>query len=160
MSLLAKGSKEFDISPMSYKDLEAVCKIEALSFPTPWPRSLFIEELENPLSHLYTARVKEDDRDVVVGYIIFWVIVDEAHILNVAVHPDYRGRGIGKGLVKFVVETCRMLGLKRVFLEVRRSNIVARRLYRGFGFEVVGIRKGYYSDTKEDAIVMALKLRD
>ena len=145
---------------MSYRDLEAVCRIEALSFPTPWPKTLFIEELKNPLSHSYIARVEEDDREVVAGYIVFWVVVDEAHILNVAVHPDYRGKGIGKGLVRSAIETCKALDLRRVFLEVRRSNIVARRLYSGLGFRVVGIRKGYYSDTKEDAIVMALYLRD
>ena len=155
LSVPAAG-REYTISPMSRRDLDAVCRIEALSFPTPWPKSLFIEELENPLSHLYTARIGE--RGEVVGYIIFWTIVDEAHILNVAVHPDYRGRGIGRGLVSFVVDRCRRLGLRRVFLEVRRSNIVARRLYRDLGFEVIGVRKGYYSDTKEDAIVMALRL--
>ncbi len=144
---------------MSCEDLDAVCRIEKLSFPTPWPRSLFVEELKNPLSHSYTASVEKDHRRIVVGYIIYWVVLDEAHIINVAVHPDYRGKGIGKGLVSFVIETCRGLGLERIFLEVRRSNLIARRLYRKLGFEVIGVRKGYYSDTKEDAIVMSLRLK-
>lgn len=144
---------------MSCKDLDEVCRIESLSFPTPWPRSLFTEELKNPLSHSYVASIEEDHKRIVVGYIIYWVVLDEAHIINVAVHPEYRRKGIGEGLVSFVIETCKGLGLERIFLEVRRSNVAARRLYRKLGFEVIGVRKGYYSDTKEDAIVMSLRLK-
>lgn len=145
---------------MSLRDLKEVHEIEVLSFSNPWTKGLFFAELQNPLSHPYTVKLIRNNKDIVVGYTIFWVVSDEAHLLNIAVHPDYRGQGIGRKLIDFVIHTSDELGLRGIFLEVRRSNKAARNLYERVGFEYIGVRKGYYSDNKEDAMLMALSLRD
>lgn len=145
---------------MSLNDLEEVHIIEALSFSNPWPKSLFLAELQNPLSHPYTIKLIHNNKEIVLGYTIFWAVSDEAHLLNIAVHPEYRGQGIGRKLIDFVIHTSNELGLRDIFLEVRRSNRVARSLYERVGFKYIGVRKGYYSDNKEDAILMVLSLKD
>jgi len=160
---------------MTVDDLEGVLEIERVSFPSPWPRSQFERELKNPLSYAFTAKVAspspislspegreegegEGEGLRIIGYVIFWLVGDEAHILNIAVHPGFRRRGIAKALLSFTLELLLKKGGKGVFLEVRRSNLAARRLYKGFGFKEIGVRKGYYTDNQEDAIVMGLEL--
>lgn len=144
---------------MTFDDLEDVLGIEKLSFPSPWPRSQFEKEIKNQFSNKFTAKITQDGRKTVAAYIIFWVVADEAHILNIAVHPDLRRRGIAKRLLVFTLGQLEEIGTREVFLEVRRSNVRAQRLYMGFGFKVIGVRKGYYGDNKEDAIVMALSMK-
>lgn len=151
--------KGLDISLMTLRDIKDVHEIETRCFTNPWPKGLFLEELTNPLSHPYTARyISEDGSKVMVGYVIFWVFASEAHILNIAVDPPYRGMGIGRRLIEFVIGRSEDLGFREIFLEVRRSNTIARHLYEDIGFSVIGVRSGYYSDNKEDAIVMAYRL--
>lgn len=144
---------------MTFDDLEDVLGIEKLSFPSPWPRAQFEKEIKNQFSNKFTAKIAHDGKKTVAAYIIFWVVADEAHILNIAVHPDFQRRGIAKRLLVFTLGQLEGIGTREVFLEVRRSNVHAQRLYMGFGFKVIGVRKGYYGDNNEDAIVMALSMK-
>jgi ribosomal-protein-alanine N-acetyltransferase len=128
------------ISPMTEKDIQAVVEIENLSFKFPKPESVFRED-----EHKYLV-AKEEGK--VVGYIGIERILDEVHIINMAVHPDYRGKGIGKRLMQHVLNDEEVF-----FLEVRVSNETAQKVYERFGFKVISLRKGYYADG-EDAYVM------
>lgn len=149
---------------MSYDDLHAVWEIERHSFSSPWTIPQFISELNNDISHIYTAKVKsagtstEFAEGEVVGYAVFWSVAGEAHFLNITVHPHYRCQGIGGRLLKFSLERSKDTGMKVALLEVRSSNTTAQKFYRRFGFRKVGIRKGYYPDNKENAILMTLKI--
>lgn len=144
---------------MKQKDLPAVLKIESLSFSTPWPESSFKGELENqPISNPYV--VVSEKLDKVIGYIIFWRIGDEAQIANVAVHPDYRRRGIGRKVVEKILSILKREKVRFVILEVRPSNTVARNLYHKLGFEVIGVREGYYRSPQENALIMGKTLED
>lgn len=142
---------EYIIERMQEKDLDQVLEIERLSFPTPWSRHSFISELrDNEFAHYFVCRV--DGR--VAGYAGMWVILDEAHITNVAVHPDYRGKGLGHLLLAELMRQSLLRGADRITLEVRKSNLAAQRIYEHMGFRATGIRKGYYTDTGEDAVIM------
>lgn len=139
------------IEPMNPEDVGAVAEIERSSFPTPWSERAFLTELrENAYAEYIVAR----RGGAVVGYAGMWLIFDEAHITNVAVHPRFRGRGFGHGLLSELERRARRRGIQRMTLEVRPSNTEAQVLYRKHGFEAVGVRRGYYSDTGEDAIIM------
>jgi len=143
------------IEPMTLDDVDAVIEIERRSFPTPWSRAAFVSELlDNDRAHYMVARLKTEAGPRVVGYIGMWIIAGEGHITNVAVHPDYRQRGIGRRLLEAAADLCRSCAARRMTLEVRVSNIVAQRLYEDIGFVSAGIRKGYYRDNNEDAIIM------
>ncbi|MBI3754799.1 MAG: ribosomal protein S18-alanine N-acetyltransferase [Deltaproteobacteria bacterium] len=152
------NNNNIEILPMTFDDLDDVLGIEKLSYSSPWPRSQFEKELKNQLSNKFTAKIAHNGKKSVAAYIIFWVVANEAHILNIATHPDFRRRGIAKRFLVFALGRLEEAGVEEVFLEVRRSNIHAQRLYMGFGFKEIGIRKGYYGDNNEDAIVMALEL--
>lgn len=142
------------IRPMTLDDVPAVHAIDVRSFSLPWPESSFRYELtENPAS---LCRVAEIDGVGIVGTIVLWVIVDEVHIATIAVHPDYRGRGIARMLLTEGLERARSLGAQTATLEVRTGNRPAQALYDSFGFEVVGRRPRYYKDTGEDAVIMTL----
>ncbi len=131
--------------------LDRVLEIEALSYPTPWSRRAFQSELtEN--TYAYYHIVRHDD--TIIGYVGMWVILDESHITNIAIHPDYQNRGIGRFVLESMFRRARELGSTKMTLEVRVSNAGAIHLYRSLGFQDRGIRKGYYTDTHEDAIVM------
>lgn len=147
--------KDLEILSMTLDELEDILKIEKLSYSSPWPRSQFEKELKNQFSNKFVAKTDQDGRKTVAAYIIFWVVAGEAHILNIAVHPDFRRKGIAKSLLVFALERLDEIGTREVFLEVRCSNIAARRLYEKFGFREIGIRRGYYGDNGEDAVVMA-----
>jgi ribosomal-protein-alanine N-acetyltransferase len=138
------------ISPMTEADLDAVALIERLCFGDRWSVNSFKSELANPSSVYHIARL--DGR--IIGYIGFWLILDEAHVTAVAVHPDERGRKFGAELVLRALDDCMARGAKWMTLEVRASNIAAQRLYEGFGFTTLGRRKGYYHDDREDALIM------
>lgn len=142
---------------MTLEDVERVGELERLSFPTPWPTEAFVTELTVNQHAKYVVAVK--DR-IVVAYCGMWIVVDEAHITNIAVHPGYRGQKIGEKLMRQMMGLAVLLGADRMTLEVRPSNTVARQLYQKLGFEEHGRRKGYYSDNNEDAIIMWVKLRD
>lgn len=136
---------------MTRQDLDRVWEIENISFLTPWSRRAFEEELRNePRSYFVVAELDGH----VVGYAGLWRIGDEGHIVNIAVHPDYRGRKVGELLLRDLIEEALAGGACRLTLEVRTSNLVAQRLYEKYGFIKVAIRKEYYSRQKEDAVVM------
>ncbi|KUK40929.1 MAG: Ribosomal-protein-alanine acetyltransferase [Clostridia bacterium 62_21] len=139
---------------MRLEHIDQVLEIEKRSFPTPWPRQTFeFEVLYNELAE-YAVAI---DNGRVVGYGGMWLVLDEAHITNVAVHPTYRGRHIGRALMLELIRRARARGATRVTLEVRPSNTVARNLYKSLGFVEKGIRRKYYQDNKEDAIIMWLE---
>lgn len=138
------------ICPMTEGDLDEVEEIEAESFPLPWSRSHFLDEMRSPLSF---PMVAIDPEGRIAGYLCPMVVVDEGHILNVAVSSDCRGRGIGRLLVVKALKECREMGAEFVSLEVRPSNTVAIALYRRLGFVETGRRRGYY-ENGEDALLM------
>jgi ribosomal-protein-alanine N-acetyltransferase len=155
------GNKSMDrtvitlIRTMSIADLKAVLEIDRLSFPLPWSERTYRYEInENPSSYMYVVEVQEGLKPKVVGYVGFWFIVDEAHISTLAVHPDYRGHGMGELLLQTAVNHAERLRAKIVTLEVRISNQTAINLYRKFVFKVVGCRPRYYRDNNEDALLM------
>jgi ribosomal-protein-alanine N-acetyltransferase len=137
---------------MCRKDLEQVLAIEEASFPSPWSWKSFETELRKDFSVSIVADV--DDR--VVGYLIGWFIADEIHIANIAVHPEWRKRGIGELLIHEIVKMGR--GHSWIGLEVRRSNRAARSLYSKLCFREVGVRKNYYAQEGEDAILMVRRI--
>ncbi|TYP53316.1 ribosomal protein S18-alanine N-acetyltransferase [Thermosediminibacter litoriperuensis] len=139
------------IDLMRLEDLDQVIEIEKLSFTNPWSRNAFASELtDNHFSTYIVAKVNS----TIVGYAGMWLIVDEAHVTNVAVLPEYRGRGIGELLMRSLMDIAWRNGARRMTLEVRKSNYVAQNLYSKLGFEPMGIRRGYYTDNREDAVIM------
>ncbi len=143
------------IESMRVADLYEVLKIEQVSFSDPWPYSMFVSELSDPLAHLWVAR---DISGVLRGYICFWLIEDEAHILNLAIDPLYRRKGIGSMLITTSLEYWKKFGIKGAYLEVRESNKGARRIYDKFGFRVIMCKPQYYKNPGEDAYVMGLDI--
>ncbi|MFQ5480712.1 MAG: ribosomal protein S18-alanine N-acetyltransferase [Thermodesulfobacteriota bacterium] len=142
---------------MTPADLDEVVSIESASFTMPWTRDQFEREIENPVSHPYALHVEGDDGTLELGaYIIFWIVYDEAHILDLAVAPGLRRQGMATWLFKRVIAIFREAYVAGAFLEVRKSNSAAIRLYRNFGFKESYERKRYYGD--EDALVMTLIL--
>jgi len=150
---------QFEIRRMMRTDLEEVLAIEKISFPAPWSRGLFEQEFQFPHAHLLAA-AEPAFPERVRGYLCFWLVAEETHILNLAVHPEWRCRGVGGGLLGYVVDYSRAKGAEEVYLEVRRSNYRAISLYRRFHFQPRGVRPRYYQDTGEDAIIMGLRLTD
>lgn len=132
-------------------DVDDIEALEQVCFAVPWSRESLLHELtENPLAAYFVAELE----DRVIGYVGLWAIVDEGHITNVAVSPDYRRMQVGSALIKTMLEVTEKAGLVRHTLEVRASNEPAKGLYKKFGFEEAGVRKGYYEDNGEDAIIM------
>ncbi|MFY9176133.1 MAG: ribosomal protein S18-alanine N-acetyltransferase [Caldicoprobacterales bacterium] len=143
--------EELWIRPMKVEDIDEVLKIERLCFSTPWSREAFRAEIEG--NHCARYLVAELG-GLVVGFGGMWIILDEAHITNIGVHPHYRGRGIGEAIMRGLIETASRLKVEGMTLEVRVSNVIAQNLYKKLGFVSVGVRKGYYSDNGEDALIM------
>lgn len=140
---------------MTVDDLNDVMEVEVNSFTVPWSREAFFNELtKNQFAQYLVVEVDQK----VVGYCGVWIIVDEAHITNIALLPEYRGMKLGEALMAKVMELAREMGALRMTLEVRVSNNRAQNLYRKFGFEEGAIRKQYYTDNMEDALVMWVNL--
>ena len=160
MMLLPKTA--LHIRPMRMEDLEQVQAVDRLSFSMPWPPSAYRYELkENPQSLLRVAEIRTpDDNWQIVGVIVIWLILDEAHIASIAVSPEQRGQGIGKRLLAEALKEAIQRGQSVATLEVRAHNFSAQNLYRRFKFEVVGQRPRYYRDNNEDALIMTLKSLD
>ncbi|MGI6345273.1 MAG: ribosomal protein S18-alanine N-acetyltransferase [Bacillota bacterium] len=140
-----------EIDLMTLNDLDEIMVIEHLCFPTPWSRFAFQIELEQNHFGLYVVG-REAGR--IVAYAGAWIVLDEAHITNIAVHPDFRGRGYGEAILLALLRRVRARGARRATLEVRENNRVAQQLYLKHGFEFQGRRRGYYTDTGEDALIM------
>lgn len=144
------------IRSMTKDDVDSVYIVEEDCFTDPWSKESIRKELKNDLARYLVAEL--DNK--IVGYVGVWFVVDEGHITNVAVHSDYRGQKIGDKLVKEMVKLCKESKLIAMTLEVRVSNTVAQNLYKKYGFKMGGIRKEYYSDNKEDAIIMWNQLNE
>jgi ribosomal-protein-alanine N-acetyltransferase len=138
---------------MRVQDIPQVVLIEQTSFTHPWPEEAFEDEIvKNAFSHPVVARSLSPAADIVAGYCVKWAVLNELHVQNVAVHPQHRGRGLGRYFLEEALEFGRRLGSRAAFLEVRESNAIARRLYLSMGFREVGKRKNYYSKPREAAI--------
>lgn len=141
------------VRPMTLEDIDAVFAIERETFATPWSYGSFVRELTQNAS---TARYMVLDQDgEAVGYAGMWLVIDEGHVTNIAVRGDCRGMGGGAMLVRALIEEAVRNGLVYMTLEVRKSNAAARGLYQKMGFIDAGLRKRYYEDNREDALVMA-----
>jgi len=139
---------------MGAADLDDVLDIEEQCFRNAWDMNCFLGELAAPLSHCVVCC----DQGQVVAYSVYRVVVDESHLLNVAVAPSHRGKGLGKTMMHRLMEDSRFLGAHVLWLEVRPSNQVARQLYKSLGFRQVDRRPRYYEDNGEDALILALAL--
>jgi ribosomal-protein-alanine N-acetyltransferase len=140
-----------EILSLKLEHIDSILKIDALSFPTPWSRESFEREIEINKFARYVVAKKDG---IIIGYAGIWLILDEGHITNIAVHPEYRGIGAGNLLLEALIEMCKIELVTSITLEVRRSNLVAQKLYIKYGFVEQGVRKGYYGDNKEDAVIM------
>ena len=140
------------IKPMSKDDVEDVISIEKLAYGDHhWSKDSFMAELSNELAHYYSAF---NDEGKLIAYCGTWQILEEAHITNIAVSPEYRRKHIGEALLKTAVDNCYKNMVKFITLEVRVSNTPAIALYEKYGFKSLGVRKGYYQDNNEDALIM------
>jgi ribosomal-protein-alanine N-acetyltransferase len=150
---------ELRISRMTEGDLKDVATIENRCFSLPWNENMFIAELSLDCAHNFTGKLtRNGSGDILVGYICGWLFRDEAHILNIAVHPEYRRLGLGTSLLRFFCDFCRGYKVKTLTLDVRKSNGAALAMYRKIGFRKVGLRSRYYADNGEDALILGLKL--
>lgn len=148
------SGERFQFRPMTIADLDEVMLIERTSFHFPWSVGFFRQELQVACAR--SILVEMDGK--IIGYVLFWVLPGAIDVHNIAVHVDYRRRGIAGLLLRKVVTEARHHSIVRVLLEVRKSNTPAQKLYEKTGFLTTGIRKGYYSDNGEDALAMTLEL--
>ena len=180
-----KGDLTLCIEPMTLEDLPQVMVLERRCFPSPWSERLFREELEHPWAILELFRMIDgptefwetlrENRDLfiekkvlkqpppkptmpLIAYMDYWLVQSELHLLSLAVHPDFRRLGLGRIMIERIMEATRFVAGKRVKLEVRKNNKAAQKLYTKLGFVVKKIKKGYYSDTGEDGLVMVRKV--
>ncbi|MEJ5201214.1 MAG: ribosomal protein S18-alanine N-acetyltransferase [Anaerolineales bacterium] len=151
--------QELFVRRMEEKDIPHACAIDIASSALPWSEhSLRFELNQNPAARLWVAEMADEMGEArVVGLLVLWIIVDEVHIANIAVHPDFRRRRIGQRLLAKGLLSASEEGARSVFLEVRRGNLAAQSLYRRFGFIETGIRPRYYRDNREDAVLMSLE---
>lgn len=149
----APAAGRLRVAPIDEAWLDPVRDIEALCYPTPWSRESFTYALGGGYRCIGAA----DGREL-AGFLIYSRVEDEVHILNVAVHPRYRQRGVGARLLEWLHGRERTAGAQVVFLEVSRDNLAAQKLYAKFGYQQIGTRKAYYHDNKEDALVLSLEL--
>ncbi|MCX7990428.1 MAG: ribosomal protein S18-alanine N-acetyltransferase [Proteobacteria bacterium] len=141
---------EISVRMAKPEDIDDIERIEKLSFSTPWSRNLLLEELFFPLGFNMVLSVDGS----IEGFVLSWLINPEVHILNFAVSPAYRNRGLGKILMEAFIGETKKNGATKITLEVRAKNEGALKFYRSFNFTVKGIRRQYYQDTGEDAIIM------
>ena len=137
----------------SVDDIDHILAIEHAAFTNPWTREMYVAELANPKVSRF--QLAGNAAGQIVGFCSYWLVVDELHLNNLAVLPEWRGRGFGWALLSATVDDARAHGVVRALLEVRRSNIVAQSLYARAGFDVVRVRKDYYTQPVEDALVLA-----
>ena len=143
-------ASEYIIRRMTMADVEGVAAVEAATFPTPWSRDAFASEMNNVAARYLVA---EQDGEI-VGFAGAWIILDESHITNIAVLKAHRGQKLGRRLTEGLLQYLSNLGAAYVTLEVRKSNEVAQNLYKSLGFIKLGVRKRYYEDNGEDALIM------
>jgi len=146
-----------NIRDATRRDLPQILTIERLGFAHPWSLESFVRELSLPFSRTIVASLKTGGGDALAGYLCRWLVADECHVLNVAVHPELRRMGVGERLMSDAITEAKAKDAHLVTLEVRRSNLPARGLYRKLNFEERRLRHNYYGPG-EDAIVMELRL--
>ena len=143
------------IRMMELDDIEQVMAVDKASFPAPWPEEIFTQEIrDNEFAFYYVL----EQKGKIIGYAGTWMVLGDAQITNIALLPEMRGKKLGERLFKHVLAQAMMIGMERLSLEVRVSNVIAQKMYRKFGLVPGGIRKNYYSDNNEDAIVMWVDL--
>lgn len=147
---MAVGQAPLHIIPMGLEHLPMVLEMERCAYPDPWTLGMYRMELENAHSHLFVLLLEGE----LAGYAGFWLVLDEAHITRVTIAEAYRGRGHGRTLMTHLMQSAYDLGAALARLEVRESNMPARRMYEGLGFETEGKRLGYYQRTNENAVLM------
>lgn len=140
---------------MKEEDLDQILEVENASFTLPWSREAFYNEIYN---NKYAVYIVLEEQGKIIGYCGAWIVIDEAHVTNIAILPEYRGRKLGEELLKKMMSIARQMGARSMTLEVRVTNYVAQSLYRKLGFQNGGIRKNYYSDNQEDGLVMWVNL--
>lgn len=143
--------EEYNLRFMKVDDVAQVFELEKLCFALPWSYQSFVTELTQ---NLFARYLVIEYKGKIISYGGMWIIVDEAHVTNVAVHPDYRGHKLGELMMRQLMELARGSHAVRMTLEVRPSNTIARALYQKLGFVDTGVRPGYYTDNNEDAIIM------
>ena len=141
-----------NVRKMVPADGESVAKLEAQIFSDAWSEKSILETLEQPQAFIVVAKRENE----IVGYCIVYFVLDEAEIARVAVDSSQRKQGVGQEILKATCQICREKGIERLLLDVRESNETARRFYQAFGFEVDGIRKNFYDDPKEHAVLMSM----
>ncbi|AVQ98026.1 ribosomal protein S18-alanine N-acetyltransferase [Oceanobacillus sp. M65] len=142
---------EITIRKMEIADVDQVMEVERVSFTTPWTTDIFYQEIvDNQYAYYYV--IEWNGR--IVGYVGTWVVLEDAQVTNIAIMPELRGNKLGEKLFQYMLLQIKLIGATRLSLEVRESNIPAQKLYRKFGLVPGGIRKNYYTDNQEDAIVM------
>ncbi|HEK84738.1 MAG: ribosomal protein S18-alanine N-acetyltransferase [Candidatus Saccharicenans sp.] len=142
---------------MREDDLPEVLEIERLCFSNPWSQETFRGEIQNKAISFPLVIIDKGSKRI-IGHIVFWQVRDEAQINNVAIHPDFQGQGWGELALRYVLGKLRESGVHFVSLEVRVSNQPAIKLYRKLGFQILGVRKDYYTNPQEDAYLMGLML--
>jgi [ribosomal protein S18]-alanine N-acetyltransferase len=142
------------IDLMGNQDLPEILAIEKQSFLSPWSEGMFKDELKIMYSQCLVARLSQGKKNIIGGYLIFWIVADEAHLHNLAIKKEFRRQGLAHGFMDVMKEISRQAGVKTQTLEVRETNVEAIMLYRKCGFVVKGRRPLYYTDTQEDALVM------
>lgn len=143
---------QIKVAPMKLEDLNEVLEIEVLAFSTPWSRNSFLYELlENERAFYLTAK---NEYGRVLGYVGMWIVFDEGHITNLATHPQYRRQGVARKLMNELIAASKERGVRYLTLEVRRTNNEAQELYQKLGFVHMGVRRKYYLDNNEDALIM------
>ena len=144
---------EWKIEPLASRaEIDAVLAIEEASFTSPWTKEMYLAEFENSgVSFFYLAKTPLGE---IIGFCSFWRVLDELHINNLAVAPEYRRARVATALLSRVLGDGAAMGAVRATLEVRQSNEAAQRLYERFGFAVAGVRRAYYSNPVEDALVL------
>lgn len=146
------------IELMKLEDVPAVMEVDTGSFPAPWTKEIYEQELiENDFAHYFVMKTEDG---IIIGYVGLWIIFDDAQITNIAVHQQYRGKKIGEKLFGFALAYAFQRGAQKLSLEVRPSNTVAKNMYRKFGLQEGGVRKNYYPDNGEDALVMWVNLTE
>ena len=143
-------ASEIIIRRMTMADVDGVAAVEAATFPTPWSRDAFASEMKNVAARYLVA--EKDGK--VIGYAGAWIILDESHITNIAIAQAHRGHGYGRKLTETLMQYIANLGAAYATLEVRKSNLTAQNLYKSLGFLQLGVRKRYYEDNNEDALLM------
>jgi len=141
---------------MKKEDIDQVLAIEQASFTMPWSRNLFLSEFRSPSVSMLMVALADVSVRSVIGYIVCWLVADEVHILNLAVDRSFRRQGMAKSIVLAALKRAHQKGAKRAFLEVRSSNTAAKKLYLDLGFTGTSVRRDYYDEPIEDALVMTL----